>query len=52
MPRTQPDDREFKAEATDPLLAASGMIAGLPADLSERFDDYLALTFVAETPSR
>lgn len=36
----------------DPLLAASGMIEGLPADLSQRFDDYLGLTFVAEPPKR
>lgn len=36
----------------DPLLAASGMVAGLPADLSERFDEHLALTFVAEPPSK
>ena len=33
---------------TDPLLAASGMIDGLPTDGSERFDDYLQQTFVAE----
>ena len=32
----------------DPLLAASGMIDGLPSDLSQRFDDYLGMTFVAE----
>lgn len=32
----------------DPLLAASGMIEGLPADLSERFDEHLGATFVAE----
>jgi len=32
----------------DPLLSASGMIDGLPADVSERFGDYLAATFVAE----
>ncbi|MBI3186065.1 MAG: hypothetical protein HYZ28_28345 [Myxococcales bacterium] len=32
----------------DPLLAGSGMIEGLPYDLSARFDDYLASTFVAE----
>lgn len=36
----------------DPLLAASGMVDGLPADLSERFDHYLGLTFVAEPPGR
>jgi Arc/MetJ family transcription regulator len=34
----------------DPLLAASGMIDGLPADASERFDDYLNQTYVAERP--
>ena len=39
-------------EETDPLLASSGMIDGLPADLSQRFDDYLTHTFVAEPPSR
>jgi hypothetical protein len=33
----------------DPLLAASGMIDGLPRDCSERFDRYLTETFVAET---
>ncbi len=32
----------------DPLLSASGMIDGLPADVSERFEDYLTATFVAE----
>jgi Ribbon-helix-helix protein, copG family len=32
----------------DPLLAASGMIEGLPADVSERFDEHLGATFVAE----
>jgi len=38
----------------DPLLAASGMIAddGLPGDVSERFDRYLAETFVAESSPR
>lgn len=34
----------------DPLLAASGMIEGLPKDLSERFDEQLATTYVAEPP--
>lgn len=34
----------------DPLLAASGMIDGLPVDLSERFDEQLLSTFVAEPP--
>lgn len=32
----------------EPLLRASGMIDGLPADLSARFDRYLEDTFVAE----
>jgi Ribbon-helix-helix protein, copG family len=35
----------------DPLLAASGMIDGLPRDCSEQFDRYLTETFVAETPA-
>lgn len=35
------DDRD------DPLLAASGMIDGLPPDASTRFDGHLAATFVA-----
>jgi hypothetical protein len=35
----------------DPLLAASGMIDGLPHDLSERFDAHLGATFVAERAS-
>ena len=40
-----------RARETDPLLAASGMIDGLPADGSERFDDYLHETYVAEKPT-
>ncbi len=36
----------------DPLLAASGMIDGLPADGSSRFDHYLNQTYVAEKPPR
>ena len=32
----------------DPLLRASGMIEGLPEDLSARIDHYLEETFVAE----
>ncbi|HEV8440200.1 MAG TPA: ribbon-helix-helix protein, CopG family [Methylomirabilota bacterium] len=32
----------------DPLLLASGMIEGLPADASEQFDRYLNESFVAE----
>lgn len=39
-------------EQQDPLLAASGMVEGLPADLSQHVDDYLAHTFVAEPVSR
>jgi len=34
----------------DPLLGASGMIEGLPEDLSARIDRYLDETFVAERP--
>ncbi|HYC57656.1 MAG TPA: ribbon-helix-helix protein, CopG family [Candidatus Binatia bacterium] len=33
---------------SDPLLAASGMIEGLPPDASAHIDRYLAETFVAE----
>ena len=40
---TRPSER-------DPLLAASGMIDGLPADGAERFDQYLNQTYVAERP--
>ncbi len=32
----------------DPLLAMSGMIDGLPEDLSENFDRHLDETYVAE----
>jgi hypothetical protein len=32
----------------DPLLGVSGMVEGLPPDLSEQFDRYLSETFVAE----
>jgi hypothetical protein len=39
-----------RGREADPLLAASGMIDGLPADGSERFDDYLQQTYVAERP--
>ena len=34
----------------DPLLELSGIVDGLPADLSERFDHYLNATFVAQRP--
>jgi hypothetical protein len=40
------------ADAGDPLLSASGMIEGLPADASARFDEYLDATFVAERAPR
>ena len=40
-----------RARRDDPLLAASGMIDGLPTDLSERVDAYLLLTD-APPPSR
>lgn len=36
----------------DPLLAASGMIDGLPPDLSRQFDENLGLTYVAEPSLR
>jgi hypothetical protein len=35
---------------TDPLLAARGIIDGLPRDLSARFDHYLEETYVAKAP--
>jgi hypothetical protein len=37
--------------SADPLLAARGMIDGLPSDLSTRFDHYLRETYVAKTPT-
>lgn len=40
-----------RSEQSDPLLAASGMIDGLPRDCSEQFDRYLTETFVAEKPA-
>ncbi len=40
-----------RAPDQDPLLRASGMIDGLPEDLSRRIDDYLEGTFVAEKPA-
>ena len=36
----------------DPLLAASGMVEGLPPDLSDQVDRYLTETFVAEPRAR
>jgi Ribbon-helix-helix protein, copG family len=40
-----------RSPRADPLLAASGMIDGLPRDCSEQFDRYLTETFVAEKPA-
>jgi hypothetical protein len=37
-----------RTEGEDPLLSASGMIDGLPEDLSENFDRYLRDTYIAE----
>jgi hypothetical protein len=34
--------------ADDPVLELSGMLEGLPPDLSEHFDRYLNQTYVAE----
>jgi Ribbon-helix-helix protein, copG family len=39
-----------RARDTDPLLAARGIIDGLPGDLSARFDHYLEETYVAKRP--
>lgn len=41
-----------RAPEEDPLLAATGMIDGLPADCSAAFDQYLEATFVTETQAR
>jgi hypothetical protein len=41
-----------RRKTADPLLAASGMIDGLPQDLSEQFDRYLEETYVAEKKPR
>jgi hypothetical protein len=40
-----------QAPQEDPLLSASGMIEGLPKDLSEQFDRYLQETYIAENSS-
>jgi hypothetical protein len=40
-----------RSDDGEALLRASGMIDGLPADCSERFDRYLEETFVAEPPA-
>ena len=37
-----------RVEGEDPLLSASGMIDGLPEDLSENIDSYLQETYIAE----
>jgi hypothetical protein len=37
-----------RSDERDTLLSASGMIDGLPGDCSERFDQYLEESFVAE----
>jgi hypothetical protein len=37
-----------RSREKEPLLAASGMIDGLPYDCSEDFDRYLEDTFIAE----
>ena len=37
-----------RSEEADPLLAASGMIDGLPEDCSEQFDRHVMETFVAK----
>jgi hypothetical protein len=39
-----------RPEGTDPLLAARGIIDGLPRDLSARFDQHLEETYVAKRP--
>jgi hypothetical protein len=39
-------------ETSDPLLAASGMIEGLPPDLSQSVDLYLNLSYAAEPLAR
>ena len=45
--------RALTAEAgADPLLELSGMVQGLPRDLSTRFNDYLGASCVAETAPR
>jgi hypothetical protein len=41
-----------KTPEEDPLLSASGMIDGLPQDLSEHVDRYLQESFIAEKRSR
>jgi ribbon-helix-helix CopG family protein len=38
--------------AEDPILELSGMLDGLPEDVSANFDRYLTETYVAERPAR
>ncbi|HMF39502.1 MAG TPA: hypothetical protein VKQ32_02350 [Polyangia bacterium] len=40
----------IKPKGLDPLLDASGMIEGLPANLSADFDRHLNQTYVIKTP--
>ncbi len=44
--------RALSRTGEDSLLAASGMIDGLPPDCAARFDRYLEETFVATKASR
>jgi hypothetical protein len=41
-----------REQASDPLLGASGMIHGLPADLSANVDRALEETFIAKPATR
>ena len=41
-----------RAPASDPVLALSGYVDGLPSDCSEQFERYLKETVVAETAPR
>jgi len=41
-----------REQEEDPLLTASGMIDGLPEDVSENIDFYLQETYVAEKRPR
>jgi hypothetical protein len=40
-----------RAPAEDPILELSGMLDGLPEDVSVNFDRYLDETYVAERPA-
>ena len=39
-----------RSQETDPLLAARGIIDGLPREMSAHFDRYLEETYVAKRP--